>query len=144
MAYNCNDGHRSCWFRHQRDHTQRRRTLHLLLPLRVRRVLSQLCHLGLGVRHARSNSREEGGVAFHRQCCVDGQFHLHAVPVSKGRWAKVCHCDEQQCVILGCMYCCSLGTENLAADDEPEDETRGGKRVLCLLSCDAALVGIHA
>lgn len=94
MAHHSNDGHRSRRFRHQRHHAQRRGALHILLPLRVWRVLRQLRHLGLGVRHAWSNGREEGGVAVHCQCCVDGEFHLHAVFVPEGRWAEVCYCDE--------------------------------------------------
>jgi hypothetical protein len=60
-----------------------------------RRLLGQLCHPRLGLGYPRPNAREESRLTVHRQCCIDGQFHLHALLVPKIRWAKVCHRDEQ-------------------------------------------------
>jgi hypothetical protein len=59
LAHHRNDGHRRHWLPHQRNNPQPPRALHLLLPLRIRRVFRQLCHLGLGIRYAWPNAREK-------------------------------------------------------------------------------------
>lgn len=56
MACHGHDGNRCRRLSHQRNNTQRRCALYLVLPLCFRRVFGQLRHLGMGIRDARSNT----------------------------------------------------------------------------------------
>ena len=83
-------------------------------------LLRQFRDPGLGLRHARPNSREESSLALHGQHDFHGEFHLHAVLVPEERRTQVRDCHEQQCFLCICHGGCGLGHANLAAGAEPK------------------------
>lgn len=115
MAYHRHDGSRRRWFRNQRIYSQPRRTLRVVLPLRIwfvpnthshytncllltsshRCLLCQFRHSRLGLRYTRTNYRKESRFAVHCQRRFDGEFHLHTLFVPRERWSQVRYCYEQ-------------------------------------------------
>ena len=96
-------------------------------------ILSQLGHTRLGLRNSRADTREEGCVVVYRQRRLDGQLHLHTLPISQIRWAKIRHCHEQQRILRLCQHCCCMGTADLAYGAEQETKENWRKCVLRLL-----------
>ena len=138
LAHYRRHGHGHCRFRHLMRHTQRSRSIHLVLPLRIRSLLRQFCHPWLGVCNPWPDYREEGRLAIHCQCRCQRILHLYGILVSEERWTKVPDGHGKQCGFCFHDHCLCMVPQDLAAEDEQEAQGSGQGQcgVLCVLRFD--------